>query len=130
MRVIPGSHKNSKYDHIYYADDDNMIRNSHKISLTIDESKAIDLELQSGEMSIHHDNIIHGSDANNSNTKRMGFAIRYINPNFSDPNRKILYARGLGNNQDEKIIERLEDFQHKYNAPLYKEFLEKNIVLK
>ena len=36
------------------------------------------LELQPGEMSLHHVRLIHGSDPNPSGQRRIGFAIRYL----------------------------------------------------
>ena len=130
MRVIPGSHKESKQDHVFFNDDKNMLRNSHKITSAIDESKAIDLDLLAGEISIHHDNIVHGSGVNNSLTKRIGFAIRYTNPNYSGSNGPVVYARVVGDRPIAKTIVRPAEFRQKYNALLYREFLEKNIVLK
>jgi ectoine hydroxylase-related dioxygenase (phytanoyl-CoA dioxygenase family) len=44
----------------------------------VDQSKAVAIELQPGEMSLHHVRIIHGSPANSSSSRRIGFAIRYI----------------------------------------------------
>jgi ectoine hydroxylase-related dioxygenase (phytanoyl-CoA dioxygenase family) len=44
----------------------------------VDASKAVMLELQAGEMSLHHVRLIHGSDPNPSADRRIGFAIRYI----------------------------------------------------
>ena len=45
MQVISRSHKTAKQGHVYFTDDDNMLRNSHKITLDIDESKVLNLEL-------------------------------------------------------------------------------------
>jgi hypothetical protein len=36
------------------------------------------LVLQPGEMSLHHVRLIHGSDPNPSDKRRVGFAIRYL----------------------------------------------------
>ena len=36
------------------------------------------LVLQPGEMSLHHVRLIHGSDPNPSDKRRIGFAIRYL----------------------------------------------------
>ena len=36
------------------------------------------IELQPGEMSLHHVRLVHGSPPNPSNDRRIGFAIRYI----------------------------------------------------
>ncbi len=44
----------------------------------VDESKAVDLELKAGGVSVHHPNLIHGSNANHSARRRCGLTIRYI----------------------------------------------------
>lgn len=48
--------------------------------IEVNESAALDVELQAGEMSLHDGCIIHGSRANCSRTKRVGFAIRFVRP--------------------------------------------------
>ena len=45
---------------------------------TIDESEAVSLILNPGDISIHHPNVIHGSHANKSPRWRRGLTIRYI----------------------------------------------------
>ena len=44
----------------------------------IDETDAVDLELEAGDISIHHPSIIHGSNANTSDQWRVGLTLRYI----------------------------------------------------
>jgi hypothetical protein len=44
----------------------------------IDESMAENVELEAGQVSLHHVNIIHGSNANRSAKRRAGWAIRYM----------------------------------------------------
>lgn len=44
----------------------------------IDESQAVDVLLAAGDVSVHHPNVIHGSNANTSNRWRRGLTIRYI----------------------------------------------------
>jgi ectoine hydroxylase-related dioxygenase (phytanoyl-CoA dioxygenase family) len=44
----------------------------------VDEGKAVDVVLQAGDVSIHHPNLIHGSNANTSSRWRRGLTIRYI----------------------------------------------------
>ena len=46
--------------------------------MDVDERRAVMLELAAGEMSLHHVRLIHGSDPNPSDSRRIGFAIRYI----------------------------------------------------
>ncbi len=44
----------------------------------VDESQAVDLILEPGDVSVHHPNIVHGSNANESPKWRRGLTIRYI----------------------------------------------------
>ncbi len=53
---------------------------ARRLSLEVDESKAVALSLEPGEMSLHHIGIAHGSKANSSDYARVGIAVRYIAP--------------------------------------------------
>jgi phytanoyl-CoA hydroxylase len=55
----------------------------------VDEGRAIDVVLNPGDMSVHHPNVIHGSEPNNSNHRRCGLIIRYISTST-----KILVPEG------------------------------------
>ena len=44
----------------------------------VDESKAVDVILKAGDLSIHHPNLIHGSKPNTSLRWRRGLTLRYI----------------------------------------------------
>ncbi len=44
----------------------------------VDEEAAVDIELRAGDVSVHHPNVIHGSNANTSDRRRCGLTIRYI----------------------------------------------------
>jgi hypothetical protein len=44
----------------------------------VDEPKAVDVVLRAGDLSVHHPNVIHGSNANTSPRRRCGLTIRYI----------------------------------------------------
>jgi len=47
-------------------------------SSKIDDSKAVDIELNPGDISIHNPLIIHGSNSNYSKNWRIGLTLRYI----------------------------------------------------
>lgn len=55
-----------------------MLSRGQEIAVEVDGSKAVDLVLQPGEMSLHHVRLIHGSEPNPSARRRIGFAIRYL----------------------------------------------------
>ncbi len=44
----------------------------------VDESAAVDVVLKAGDVSVHHPNVVHGSNSNLSPTRRCGLTIRYI----------------------------------------------------
>jgi non-heme Fe2+,alpha-ketoglutarate-dependent halogenase len=78
MRVIPGSHKLDQVPHRDTFAGDNLLSRGQEIMVEVDKSKAVELPLQPGEMSLHHVRLIHGSEPNPSTRRRIGFAIRYV----------------------------------------------------
>jgi ectoine hydroxylase-related dioxygenase (phytanoyl-CoA dioxygenase family) len=58
--------------------ENNMLSRGQEIEVEVDEDEAVDIILEPGEMSLHHVKLIHGSNANSSDDRRIGFAIRYV----------------------------------------------------
>jgi len=81
MRVIPDTQKLEQVVHRDTFDPNNLLTRGQEIAVEVDESKAAMLSLQPGEMSLHHVRLIHGSDPNPSEKRRIGFAIRYLPTN-------------------------------------------------
>jgi non-haem Fe2+, alpha-ketoglutarate-dependent halogenase len=77
MRVVPGSQR-TLVTHVDTFHPDNLLSRGQEITAQVDESLARDIVLRPGEMSLHHVLIVHGSGANPSSDRRIGFAIRYI----------------------------------------------------
>lgn len=78
MRVMPGTHTTDIIPHSDTFHPDNLLSRGQEIAVEVDATKAVALELQPGEMSLHHVKLIHGSEPNPSDKRRIGFAIRYI----------------------------------------------------
>ena len=78
MRVMPDTHKMDQVPHRDTFAEGNLLSRGQEIAVEVDDSKAVMLELQPGEMSLHHVRLIHGSDPNPSGKRRIGFAIRYL----------------------------------------------------
>jgi len=78
MRVIPDTQALEQIAHRDTFAADNLLTRGQEIAVEVDERKAVMLELQPGEMSLHHVRLIHGSDPNPSGKRRIGFAIRYL----------------------------------------------------
>jgi ectoine hydroxylase-related dioxygenase (phytanoyl-CoA dioxygenase family) len=78
LRVIPGSHAgNQLHDHLH-EDRTDLTLNQRMADGSFDESKAVDIELQPGQMSLHDVYMIHGAKANLSAQRRTGVALRYM----------------------------------------------------
>lgn len=77
MRVIPNSHK-MDIQEVYKRTEVGNVLGSSMDPTLVDESKARDLVLNAGDVSIHHPNTVHGSNANLSPRWRRGLTIRYI----------------------------------------------------
>lgn len=80
MRVVPGSHKQGILPHTERVTKDNLLQQGQAVDIDVDESRVLDVILKAGEMSLHHSNIIHGSNPNRSGTERIGFIVRYVSP--------------------------------------------------
>jgi len=78
MRVIPGTHFESRIPHVDTFAENNMLTRGQEIAVEVNESKAVDIMLQPGEMSLHDIKLVHGSAPNRSNDRRIGLAIRYL----------------------------------------------------
>jgi non-heme Fe2+,alpha-ketoglutarate-dependent halogenase len=78
MSVIPGTHLMDQVPHRDTFNDQNLLTRGQEVAVEVDEGHAVRLDLRPGEMSLHHVRIVHGSPPNNSNDRRIGFAIRYI----------------------------------------------------
>ena len=78
MRVIPGSHKREQIPHRDTFAKHNLLTRGQEVAVEVDERQAVTLELEPGEMSLHHVRLVHGSPPNLSGDRRIGFAIRYV----------------------------------------------------
>ena len=78
MKVMPGSHLESHIPHVDTFAENNMLTRGQEIAVEVDESKAVSMMLQPGEMSLHHIRLVHGSAPNASRDRRIGLAIRYL----------------------------------------------------
>lgn len=77
MRVIPGSHR-ELVPHADTFDEKNLLSRGQQLTVDVDDSRAVDIELEPGQMSLHHVQIVHGSSPNTSPLPRIGFVVRYI----------------------------------------------------
>jgi ectoine hydroxylase-related dioxygenase (phytanoyl-CoA dioxygenase family) len=95
MRVVPGTHKLGLLHHENVRNDPNLLnRRGERIRMDVNESDAVDVVLQPGEMSLHHTNIVHGSNPNTSDRPRIGFIVRFVTNRSTNRDRAVVHARG------------------------------------
>jgi len=97
MRVDPGTHLNQLPHKDTFAAK-NLLTRGQEVEAEVDEKRVVDIELQPGEFSLHHVRIVHGSEPNPSDIRRVGFAIRYI-PTYlkqiAGPRDSAMLVRGV-----------------------------------
>lgn len=99
MRVVPGSHLEGGF-HDNYVPTDMSVQTFHAEIPDVDESQAVDFELERGEFSMHDGRIVHGAKPNTSPVRRTGYTMRYfpasvrVLPVAQNAGWKIWLARG------------------------------------
>ena len=81
MRVIPGTHRAGIAPHAKSETAGNLLSIDQEIpNEHVDESSAIDLILDAGQMSVHDGHLFHASMPNRSDRRRCGLTVRFIPP--------------------------------------------------
>ena len=106
MRVWSGSHKDNLKEHDEKFNEGNLLTRGQTVK-NVPKEKTTPLILNAGQMSLHHPTIVHGSDLNKSDDRRIGFVIQsYIGTNVKQILGKngVQIARGVDKfNYHEKI---------------------------
>ncbi len=92
MRFIPGTHEGDIVAHRDTFDEANLLTRGQEIAVPVDEDKAVDIVLETGQMSLHHGRMFHASRPNRSSDRRIGLAIRYISPAMRNRSGERGYA--------------------------------------
>ncbi|MBC7481473.1 MAG: phytanoyl-CoA dioxygenase family protein [Rhizobacter sp.] len=77
LRYIPGSHVAPRLEIVTQASEKNMLI-SGQVAKGVDESRAVDVLLRAGEVSVHDSRTLHASGMNTGWDSRIGVAARYL----------------------------------------------------
>lgn len=107
MRYIPGSHR---LGHLTYTlsenDEGNVLNQTVKDVELLGEP--VNVQLKAGEISIHSDLLLHGSEANQSDKRRCGLTLRYC---------PAIVRADLGWNEKGVIVSGKDESGHWANPP-------------
>ena len=111
----PGSHKDNLKDHNQMFNEGNLLTRGQTVN-NVPIDRITPLILEAGQMSLHHPTVVHGSDFNKSNDRRIGFVIQsYIGTNVKQVLGKnsVQLARGLDKFNYHKTIGRPKSLMNK-----------------
>jgi non-heme Fe2+,alpha-ketoglutarate-dependent halogenase len=77
MKFLPASHRGPIYDQEDTFAEGNLLSRGQTIRGAIDESTAVLAPLATGQMSLHHVRVVHASDPNTTDDRRIGMVLRY-----------------------------------------------------
>ena len=108
MRMWSGSHKDKLKEHDQKFNEGNLLTRGQTVK-NVPKEKTTSLILEAGQMSLHHPTVVHGSELNKSNDRRIGFVIQsYIGTNVKQVLGKngVQLARGVDEFNYHEIIGR------------------------
>ena len=96
MRMWPGTHKEKIQKHKDTFNKNNLLTRGQSVQ-DVPLNKTIPNVLKAGQLSLHHPMIIHGSNPNKSNSRRIGFVIQsYIGTNVDQVIGKVYVQQARG----------------------------------
>ena len=122
MRMWSGSHKDNLKDHDQNFNERNLLTRGQTIN-NVPKEKTTPLILKAGQMSLHHPAVVHGSELNHSNDRRIGFVIQsYIGTNVKQilGKNSVQLARGKDNFNFHKKIGRTKSLLDKNDLKIKK----------
>ena len=82
MRFVSGSHRKKDVPHFDSFAPDNLLTRGQEIAVEVDEASAENVLLRAGQASFHHGHMFHASGPNQTNSRRLGVAMRFVAPSM------------------------------------------------
>ena len=78
MKFVPGSHKRGRLAHVTLGGSNSLNNAAQGINETHADHETVHAPLRPGQFSLHNTNVIHASDPNRGDDRRIGVGISYI----------------------------------------------------
>lgn len=83
MDFVRASHKNAILPHEDTMDENNLLSRGQEVRVDVADKDKVAIELEPGQMSLHHGLTVHGSGPNASDDRRIGAVVRYCSPQIA-----------------------------------------------
>jgi len=80
MRYLPGSHTLGDLPHADSVAEGNLVMRGERIAVPLDETTAVPVEIDAGELTLHHLRLAHSSGPNTSDELRASLAMTFMAP--------------------------------------------------
>lgn len=108
LEVISGTHHLDQLPHHDTFAKENMLTRGQEIAVDIGDATPTVIELEPGEISLHHVRLVHGSAPNPSGQRRVGFAMRFIPTSV---------AQTVGDRDSATLVRGVDRFGHFDHEP-------------
>jgi hypothetical protein len=103
LEVVSGTHDLDQLPHRDTFATENLLSRGQEIAVDIGTATPSIIELEPGEMSLHHVRLVHGSAPNGSDDRRIGFAMRFIPTSV---------AQLVGERDSATLVRGVDHFRH------------------
>jgi len=105
MSFVPGSHHHGQLAHHDTFGDDNLLSRGQEIAVDVRPEDTVPVELERGEISLHHGLMFHGSGPNTTAQRRIGLVLRYLAPSVVQRDGNVDYVMACrGVNRSTKLL--------------------------
>jgi len=80
VKILPGSHVIGQQPHKDMFTAGNLLSRGQTIDRKLDYTQYVTMPLKAGQISLHHTHIVHSSEPNRTNLRRIGIGVSYIPP--------------------------------------------------
>ena len=97
VRIVPGSHVIGQRPHKDAPATGNLLSRGQTIDHPLDFTRAVVMPLKAGQVSLHHTHVVHSSEPNRTNERRVGIGVSYIPPHcrlINDARITAMLVRG------------------------------------
>ncbi len=78
VKLLPGSHTIGQQPHRDAVAPGNLLSRGQTIDRKLDYDKFVTMPLRAGQISLHHTHLVHRSDPNQTDQRRIGIGVSYI----------------------------------------------------